>query len=260
MGTLKVSNIDAVYASSKANEKVVLHNISFEIGEGEFFVVVGPSGSGKTTLLNLVAGFQFPAKGRIELDGVEVNGPSAERGVVFQQDALLPWLTVIQNVAFGLQLKGVDKQTREFTAKNILNLVGLKGFEAHHIWELSGGMKQRVNLARAIVVDPQLLLMDEPFGALDAFTKEQMQVLVLKVWHETGKQILLITHDIEEAIFMATKLLLLTSSPGKVAQILHLDFGKRLIAGENVRQIKADPQFIEIREKVLEHFFSEQVI
>lgn len=256
MSVLKVAHVDAIYPSSKAADKVVLQDISFEIGEGEFVVVVGPSGSGKTTLLNLIAGFQKPAKGRVELDDVEVNGPNAERGVVFQQDALLPWLTVIENVAFGLQLKGVDKKSREFSAKKILNLVGLKGFENHQVWELSGGMKQRVNLARAIVADPQVLLMDEPFGALDAFTKEQMQVLVLKVWHETGKQILLITHDIEEAIFMATQLVLLTPSPGKIAEILHLDFGKRLIAGESVRQIKADPHFIEIREKVLAHFFS----
>lgn len=256
MSTLKLSHVDAAYASSRSTEKVVLHDISFEIGAGEFVVVVGPSGSGKTTLLNLIAGFQFPSKGNIELDGVAVKGPSAERGVVFQQDALLPWLTVIENVAFGLQLRGKEKAVRELTARKILNLVGLKGFEDHHVWELSGGMRQRVNLARAIAAEPQILLMDEPFGALDAFTKEQMQVLVLKVWHETGKQILLITHDIEEAIFMATKLILLTSSPGKIAETLSLDFGKRLLAGEHVRQIKADPKFIEIREKVLQHFFS----
>lgn len=256
MSTLKLSHVDAAYASSRSNEKVVLHDISFEICAGELVVVVGPSGSGKTTLLNLIAGFQPPSQGSIELDGVTVKGPSAERGVVFQQDALLPWLTVIENVAFGLQLRGKEKAVRELTAKKILNLVGLKGFEDHHVWELSGGMRQRVNLARAIAAEPQILLMDEPFGALDAFTKEQMQVLVLKIWHETGKQFLLITHDIEEAIFMATKLILLTSSPGKIAETLLLDFGKRLLAGENVRQIKADPKFIEIREKVFQHFFS----
>jgi taurine transport system ATP-binding protein len=234
----------------------ILDNINIEIGAGDFVVFVGPSGCGKTSLLNFVAGFNKPHKGSITLDGKLITGPGSDRGVVFQQDALLPWLNIIDNVALGLELQGVSKPEREKRAKEVLALVDLAGFENHKVWELSGGMKQRASLARALAADPQILLMDEPFGALDAFTREQVQALILKVWHKTGKEVLLVTHDIEEAVFLATELILMTPRPGRIVERLRLDFGSRFASGESARSIKSDPKFIEVREYVLSHFFT----
>lgn len=255
MSLLDIDQVTAHYDAS-AND-VVLDKLSLQIKRDDLFVVLGPSGCGKTTLLNLVAGFTRPSSGKILLDGKLVEGPGAERGVIFQHDALLPWLTVIDNVAFGLQLRGIPREERLQTARHVLGLVDLSRFENRHVWELSGGMKQRVGLARALAADPRVLLMDEPFGALDALTREQMQELLLKVWGKTRKQILLITHDIEEAVFLATKLVLMTPRPGRIAERLSLDFSRRYIAGESARQIKSDPAFIQTREHVLSWFFNQ---
>lgn len=221
-------------------------------------VVLGPSGCGKTTLLNLIAGFVPYQHGSITLEGQRVEGPGAERGVVFQHEGLLPWRNVQDNVALGLQLAGVDKAARRETAVRMLKKVGLEGAEKRFIWQLSGGQRQRVGIARALAANPQLLLLDEPFGALDAFTREQMQTLLLSLWHETGKQVLLITHDIEEAVFMATELVLLSPGPGQVLERLPLNFGRRFIAGESCRSIKSDPQFIAQREYVLSRVFEQR--
>jgi len=221
-------------------------------------VVLGPSGCGKTTLLNLIAGFVPYQHGSITLEGQRVTGPGAERGVVFQNEGLLPWRNVQDNVALGLQLAGVDKAQRRQAAAQMLKKVGLEGAEKRFIWQLSGGQRQRVGIARALAANPQLLLLDEPFGALDAFTREQMQTLLLKLWHETGKQVLLITHDIEEAIFMATELVLLSPGPGRVVERLRLDFSRRFVAGESCRSIKSDPRFIEQREYILSRVFDQR--
>ncbi|EEW41389.1 ABC transporter, ATP-binding protein [Klebsiella pneumoniae subsp. rhinoscleromatis ATCC 13884] len=221
-------------------------------------VVLGPSGCGKTTLLNLIAGFVPYQHGSITLEGQRVTGPGAERGVVFQNEGLLPWRNVQDNVALGLQLAGVDKAQRRQAAAQMLKKVGLEGAEKRFIWQLSGGQRQRVGIARALAANPQLLLLDEPFGALDAFTREQMQTLLLKLWHETGKQVLLITHDIEEAIFMATELVLLSPGPGRVVERLRLDFSRRFVAGESCRSIKSDPRFIEQREDILSRVFDQR--
>ncbi len=250
MSRLQIKNVSASYKTQ------ILDNINIEIGAGDFAVFVGPSGCGKTSLLNFVAGFNQPHEGTITLDGKKITGPGSDRGVVFQQDALLPWLNIIDNVALGLELQGVSKTEREQRAKEVLALVDLAGFEYHKVWELSGGMKQRASLARALAADPQVLLMDEPFGALDAFTREQVQALILKVWHKTGKEILLVTHDIEEAVFLATELILMTPRPGRIVERLRLDFGSRFASGESARAIKSDPKFIEVREYVLSHFFT----
>jgi taurine transport system ATP-binding protein len=252
---LNVSHLSAEYQGRPA-----LRDISLQIASGELVVVLGPSGCGKTTLLNLIAGFLPASGGSITLDGVPVSGPGADRGVVFQHEGLLPWRDVVSNVEFGLQLAGINKSQRRETALRMLNKVGLKGYEQHFIWQLSGGMRQRVGIARALAADPRLLLLDEPFGALDAFTREQMQELLLTIWRDTGKQILLITHDIEEAVFLASELLLLSPGPGQVVERLKLDFGQRFANGEPCRAIKSDPEFIAQREYVLSKVFQQREV
>ncbi|YCI80848.1 taurine ABC transporter ATP-binding subunit [Enterobacteriaceae bacterium] len=250
---LHIAHLNADYAGKPA-----LSDINLTLDSGELLVVLGPSGCGKTTLLNLVAGFLPWRSGSITLNGQPVRGPGAERGVVFQNEGLLPWRNVEDNVALGLQLAGVDKPTRRARARTMLRNVGLEGAEQRYIWQLSGGQRQRVGIARALATDPQLLLLDEPFGALDAFTREQMQTLLLRLWHASGKQVLLITHDIEEAVFLATDLVLLSPGPGRVIERLRLDFGRRFTAGEPCRSIKSDPAFIERREYVLSRVFDER--
>lgn len=250
---LQISHLSADYGGKPA-----LADINLTLESGELLVVLGPSGCGKTTLLNLIAGFVPYQHGSITLEGQRVTGPGAERGVVFQNEGLLPWRNVQDNVALGLQLAGVDKAQRRQAAAQMLKKVGLEGAEKRFIWQLSGGQRQRVGIARALAANPQLLLLDEPFGALDAFTREQMQTLLLKLWHETGKQVLLITHDIEEAIFMATELVLLSPGPGRVVERLPLDFSRRFVAGEPCRSIKSDPRFIEQREYILSRVFEQR--
>ncbi|HGU6514177.1 TPA: taurine ABC transporter ATP-binding subunit [Klebsiella pneumoniae] len=250
---LQISHLSADYGGKPA-----LADINLTLESGELLVVLGPSGCGKTTLLNLIAGFVPYQHGSITLEGQQVTGPGAERGVVFQNEGLLPWRNVQDNVALGLQLAGVDKAQRRQAAAQMLKKVGLEGAEKRFIWQLSGGQRQRVGIARALAANPQLLLLDEPFGALDAFTREQMQTLLLKLWHETGKQVLLITHDIEEAIFMATELVLLSPGQGRVVERLRLDFSRRFVAGESCRSIKSDPRFIEQREYILSRVFDQR--
>ncbi|MDI3442048.1 taurine ABC transporter ATP-binding subunit [Erwinia sp. V90_4] len=252
---LSVSHLRASYAGQLA-----LQDINLSIGNGELVVVLGPSGCGKTTLLNLIAGFIPADSGSITLDGKPVNGLGADRGVVFQHEGLLPWRNVLDNVAFGLQLAGVEKNERRAVARRVLKQVGLEGAEKRFIWQLSGGMRQRVGIARALAADPRLLLLDEPFGALDAFTREQMQELLLTLWRDSGKQILLITHDIEEAVFLASELILLSPGPGRIVERLALDFGRRYAAGEGCRAIKSDPDFIERREYVLSRVFQQREV
>lgn len=255
MALLELERISAQYPGTDAP---VLTDINLSLGPRQLLVALGPSGSGKTSLLNLIAGFVAPSAGRITLDGKPVEGPGAERGVVFQDDALLPWQDVLGNVAFGLELAGVTRAEREAKAREMLALVDLAGFGERRIWQLSGGQKQRVGLARALAADPRVLLMDEPFGALDAFTREQMQELLLQVWQRTAKPVFLITHDIEEAVFLASELVLLAPNPGRVVERLQLDFGQRYAAGESARAIKSDPRFIETREHVLARVFSQR--
>ncbi|MDA8494118.1 taurine ABC transporter ATP-binding subunit [Kluyvera georgiana] len=250
---LQISHLSADYGGKPA-----LADISLTLDSGELLVVLGPSGCGKTTLLNLIAGFVPYQHGSIILDGKRVDGPGADRGVVFQNEGLLPWRNVQDNVALGLQLAGISKSERRETAAQMLKKVGLEGAEKRFIWQLSGGQRQRVGIARVLAANPQLLLLDEPFGALDAFTREQMQTLLLKLWHETGKKVLLITHDIEEAIFMATELVLLSPGPGRVQERLSLDFARRFVAGESCRSIKSDPRFIAQREYVLSRVFEQR--
>jgi len=250
---LRIAHLNARYAGQP-----VLQDINLQLDSHELLVVLGPSGCGKTTLLNLVAGFLPVESGSITLDNQPVTGPSAERGVVFQNEGLLPWRNVLDNVAFGLQLAGMSRPAREAIARKLIRQVGLEGAEKRAIWQLSGGQRQRVGIARALATDPQLLLLDEPFGALDAFTREQMQTLLLTLWRDSGKQILLITHDIEEAIFLASELILLSPGPGRIVERLRPGFGQRFAAGESCRSIKSDPQFIAQREYVLSRVFDQR--
>jgi taurine transport system ATP-binding protein len=256
MALLQLSHVGARYPGAAGP---VLEDIDFEVGPRQLLVALGPSGSGKTTLLNLIAGFVAPSAGSLTLDGCEIRGPGAERGVVFQEHALLPWLDVLGNTAFGLQLQGIERGERERRAAEQLRGVGLQGFERRAIWQLSGGQKQRVGIARALAADPALLLLDEPFGALDAFTREQLQQLLLAVWSEAAKPMVLITHDIEEAVFLSTDLILLGAHPGRITERLQLDFGRRHAeGGESARAVKSDPRFIEVREHVLSRVFAGQ--
>ncbi|GHD96523.1 taurine ABC transporter ATP-binding subunit [Pseudocitrobacter sp. RIT415] len=250
---LQLSHLYADYGGKPA-----LEDINLTLDSGELLVVLGPSGCGKTTLLNLIAGFVPYQQGSITLGGKRVDGPGAERGVVFQNEGLLPWRNVQDNIALGLQLSGMAKAERLEIAREMLKKVGLEGAEKRFIWQLSGGQRQRVGIARALAANPQLLLLDEPFGALDAFTREQMQTLLLKLWNDTGKQVMLITHDIEEAVFLATELVLLSPGPGRVMERLPLDFARRYVAGESCRSIKSDPQFIAMREYVLSRVFEQR--
>lgn len=252
METLSVRNISLTYPGLYSDQAVIaLKGVNLTINSGDFVVALGASGCGKTTLLNLMAGFMAPSDGDISLGNNRVNGPGAERGVVFQKHALLPWLNVMENTEFGLKLRGVDKAARrELAAKN-LALVGLQDFHNHMIYHLSGGMQQRVGIARALTCDPAMLLMDEPMAALDALTRETIQELLLKVWQLTNKMFFFITHSVEEALFLGSRLIVMSPRPGRITHTYELDFNRRFLEEGNARAIKSSPEFIRMREEVL---------
>lgn len=227
-----------------------LENVSFDIPDGEIIVLLGASGCGKSTILNAIAGFLPVSEGAITLDGKPVSGPGADRGVVFQKDTLLPWLTVEENVSLGLNYAGHGKAERRKRAREILALVDLANFSASKPYELSGGMRQRVGIARALATNPRLLLMDEPFGALDSLTRELMQELLVSIWRQTGTGILLITHSIEEALFLGTEVLVMTPRPGKVSARYRTDFVRRFVGNGDALAVKSSPEFVKLREKL----------
>lgn len=257
MSSLVLDRVSVRYPGTTQTE-AALSEVSLELPAHGLVVALGPSGCGKTTLLNVMAGFIHPTSGQVSLDGRAVTGPSAERGVVFQDHALLPWLSVQDNVAFPLRLQGVTTKERQQRAAESLALVGLAGYERKAIWQLSGGQKQRVGLARALTANPRVLLLDEPFAALDPFTREQMQELLLQIWQKTGKQIFMITHDLEEAVFLASELILLSPRPGRIVERQTLGFAHQYLQGATARQVKSGPDFIRIREQVLARVFADR--
>lgn len=206
----------------KQEDFVAVDNVSLALKPGEFLAIVGPSGCGKSTLLDLLAGLTTPTAGQISIDGKPVTGPGLDRGIVFQQYALFPWLTALGNIEFGLEAKGVAKAERLAIARHYLQLVGLGEFEHHYPAELSGGMKQRVAIARSLAYDPNVLLMDEPFAALDAQTRETLQAELLRIWQQTGKTIIFITHSIDEAIYLGQRIAIMTSRPGRIKQVIEV--------------------------------------
>ncbi|WP_277585889.1 ABC transporter ATP-binding protein [Psychrobacillus antarcticus] len=212
---LEIKDVGKIF-KTKSGETVALEKTSFTVEDGEFVTILGPSGCGKSTILRIVAGLEESTSGQVLLDGQEINGPGPDRGMVFQSYTLFPWLNVKDNITFGLKLKGVPQKERDDLARYYLQLIGLTGFEKHYPIQLSGGMKQRVAIARALANDPKILIMDEPFGALDAQTRTIMQEVLLKAWEESKKTILFITHDVDESIFLADSVYVMTARPGRL--------------------------------------------
>ena len=259
MPSLEVDHVSVEFPAGKyAGAVTALKDVHLEIGPGEFVVALGASGCGKSTLLNLLAGFLSPSAGEVRLRGQRVEGPGADRTVVFQRHALMPWLNVIDNVAFGLKLQGVPRAQRYETASGFIRLLGLESFERHPIYQLSGGMQQRVGIARALASNPDILLMDEPLGALDALSRENAQELILRIWRETGKMVFFITHSVEEALFMGTRLIVMSPRPGRITHTFDLDFSRRYFESGDARAVKASADFIRRREEVLALIFGDE--
>ena len=253
MSFISFEDITVKYpATKRAPEVVALDRINLDLEDREFVVVIGTSGCGKTTLLNLLAGFIAPSAGRIMMNGNQITSPGVDRGVVFQKNALMPWLNVFKNVELGLKFQKIPRKEREIQVNKYLSWVGLESFGQHHLYELSGGMQQRVGIARALASDPQTLLMDEPLGALDAMTRESVQELVLKIWEKSHKLVFFITHSIEEALFMGTRLVVMSPRPGRIRKTYPLHFSRQFLEHGDARAIKSSAEFIALREEVLE--------
>lgn len=243
---IKVDNVTHEFKGKRNTTVTAISNLHLSVNKGEFFVIVGPSGCGKSTLLDLLAGLQVPSQGRIVVNGEHVSQPSLKRGFVFQQYALLPWRTTIENVAIGLEELGLKRKERLGKAASYIELVGLKGFEETYPHQLSGGMKQRVAIARSLAYDPEVLLMDEPFGALDAQTRENLQLELLEIWRKTNKTIVFITHSIDEAIVLGQRVAVMSHRPGKISSVVDTPLFKT----ERNEDPRSLPAFAEHRQKV----------
>jgi len=242
---IRFENVGKVF-EARGTTVTALDGISLEVRAGEFLVIVGPSGCGKSTLLDLLGGLAAPTSGRILVDGKPVTGPGLDRGVVFQQYALLPWRTAQGNVEFGLEAKHVPRRERAERAREYLDLVGLHGFHDRYPHELSGGMKQRVAIARSLAFDPEVLLMDEPFAALDAQTREGLQDELLRIWEQTGKTVVFITHGIEEAVYLGQRVAVMTWRPGRVKRVVDVP----ITARSATEDLRSGPEFARYRHEI----------
>ena len=236
-------------------EFMAVENITLNIQQGEFVSIVGPSGCGKSTLLDLIAGLTKPSSGQILLNGKQIIQPGLDRGIVFQQYALYPWLTALENIEFGLEAKGVSKKERQEKALYYLKLVGLSGFEKHYPNELSGGMKQRVAIARSLAYEPEILLMDEPFAALDAQTRETLQAELIHIWKASKKTIVFITHSIDEAIYLSQRVAIMTSRPGRIKDVIDIPASLQ----NKDEDVRASVEYGQIRHQIWSQL-SEEVI
>ena len=251
MTKLKIDNVVKEYVGNKG-KTVALNGVSLDIKENEFICVVGPSGCGKSTLLNIIAGLLEPTSGAVYLDGKKIEGTGVERGVVFQGYALFPWRTVLKNVMFGLEMKRMPKDQAEEIAKKYIKAVGLEGFEHAYPKELSGGMRQRVAIARAYAADPEVLLLDEPFGALDAQTRVQLQSELLNTWEHEKKTCFFITHDVDEAIILAQRVIIMSARSGRIKKIVDID-----IPYPRTQATKTDPRFLELKTEIWNEVYQE---
>lgn len=248
---LKIDNVKKIY-NSRNGEMIALNGVSLDIYENEFICVVGPSGCGKSTLLNIIAGLLEPSSGSVYCDGKKVKGTGTERGVVFQQYALFPWMTVKKNVMFGLGLQGIKGKEAEEIAMKYIKMVQLEDFLDHYPKELSGGMKQRVAIARAYAVNPSVLLMDEPFGALDAQTRTQLQSELLETWEKEQKTCFFITHDVDEAIILAQKVIIMSARPGRIKEIVDVN-----IPYPRTQETKMASEFLELKNHIWSQVYQE---
>jgi NitT/TauT family transport system ATP-binding protein len=245
---VELRNVGKTFIDRKrGRETVALADVSMTIDKSEFACVLGPSGCGKSTILNLVAGFEQPNSGAVLIDGRPIAAPDRSRGMVFQQPLLFPWLNVIDNITFGPRMAGAPAEQYTAQAARYVQLMGLSGFEKHYPYELSGGMQQRVALARAWISEPELFLMDEPFGALDAQTRLMMQELLLRVWERSRTTVMFVTHDIDEALFLADRIFIMTARPGRIKENLVVDFARP----RNYETIIFEQQYITLKQRIL---------
>jgi len=247
---LVVEEVGMIYELPDGGQVEALSDVSFTLEPGRLLTLLGPSGCGKTTLLNIAAGFLAPTSGEVRLGTEPITGPGQDRGMVFQQGALFEWLSVNDNVGFGARMNGRSRPASREAVQDLLRTVGLQGFGDKAVYELSGGMQQRVALARCLANDPEIILMDEPLGALDALTREKMQGLVLDLWNKTGKTIILVTHSVEEALYLGDQLFVMAPRPGRIERRYDLPFARRALTTE-ARELKTSPEFIETREEIL---------
>jgi NitT/TauT family transport system ATP-binding protein len=243
---LRAEGITHMYKGEGGREIKALEDVTLDIYENEFVTIIGPSGCGKTTFLNILAGFIKPAQGKVFCEGKEVTGPAPDRGFVFQEDAVFPWMSVRDNIEFGLIARGIPKEERRRISNKFIKLVGLTGFENAWPKELSGGMLKRVDIARTYAVDPTIMLMDEPFGPLDAQTRSIMQEELARIWFEARKTVIFVTHDVDEAIFLADRIVIFTPRPGRIKSILEVDLPR-----PRVKKIILSKEFLKLKEKAL---------